>query len=250
VIPFNQPEDTCAAYVAWWIRARLQQKLFSRRKYFDRQHDLAKYDPGAGYSDALEGMLVTGERGASKAQALQANLARAGREAIQAYITRGVRKDKEDRAWKEVADNVKSVQTTTVFHLRLPESLPGTWGLAPGLGRSFEEVARGRLAAHYSLVMRGAKSHAVGLDCTEDVRYFDPNLGEFRFPIVGALCWWWEWCLVETNNPNGDRKRNAFARFGNNFCAEYYTPVAAQRLHTLPETNSPPPPCVAAEPVC
>ncbi len=207
VVPYHQSEGMCDGLVSWWLRNRLQGKTIFRDKYFDQVHNVESY------MQEPEGRFVPAARGFAKGKALQV-LFHDLQEDDTLYITLGVRSDKPDKAQKQVAILVhhRSSQPISDFSTR-DENIDN-------LRRSFIEAAAFRYAVKLSI--RATTAHAVGLDClrSPQLRYFDPNLGQFVFTNVEQLIRWWRDCYQNRATGGG-----AFGMLRDYFNADYYRPV-------------------------
>lgn len=212
--PFVQREGNCDGWVSWWLRARLQGKEIWRDKYFERVYNLEAYPEEAfGRPIAADhynnSTVIRTDPGLTKARALQAQFY--GTDKGRAYVTDGRRSDK-DRAPKPVARLVKEEEGLSISDF-------STHGVdnANNIGKSFVRASLSRHAAKYSV--KSTQAHALGLDCTQSPRvwYFDPNIGEFVFPVVTDLVSWWRACYLGRGTGGG-----AFGIMQRLYSAEFY----------------------------
>jgi len=211
ITPYVQAEGNCDGIVSWWLRSRLQDKDIWRPKYFEatvdgRQIATDHYSPG---TDVVERT----DKGLEKARALQ-GLFYNNRD-DRAYITRGVRSDKSDKAEKTMGKFVRPVGPEPINDFSTHGDNAGN------ICRSFISLSLERYAAKYTIT--SSDNHALGLDClaSPSVRYFDPNIGEFIFRNVESLIRWWRECYQRRGTGGG-----AFGIMLNSYKADLYRRLA------------------------
>lgn len=204
VVPYHQSEGMCDGLVSWWLRNRLQAKTIFRNKYFDQVHNVEAY------MQEPEGRFVPAERGFGKGQALQVLFHDKG-ENDRRYITHGVRSDKPGKAEKEVAELVRRQMSQPISDDATRDENINN------IRKSFIEAAVFHYAVKFSI--KATTAHAVGLDCLKSpqLRYFDPNLGQFVFTNVEQLIRWWRDCYQKRTTGGG-----AFGILKTYFKADYY----------------------------
>jgi hypothetical protein len=211
IIPYRQAEGNCDGIVSWWLRSRLQDKEIWRPKYFETVAEGRQI--ATDHYNMDTGILERTDRGLEKARELQ-NLFY-NTNADHAYITRGIRSDK-NREEKRVGEYVRTENTQPINDFSTRGDNAGN------LCRSFTQCSLDHYAAKYTIQTSGL-GHALGLDVLAwpTVRYFDPNIGEFNFPNVTSLIAWWLYCYQ-----NRETGGSAFATMsGNTFNANFYRRV-------------------------
>jgi hypothetical protein len=133
------------------------------------------------------------------------------------YIVTGERGegDKQGKEGALIARYVTKTQTSPVSE----HSVEVKGENANIICASFKEAAEKHYAAKYAVASENA--HALGLDClgqtTTQVRYFDPNLGEFLFQDIDKFVEWWRKCYLTRNDGGG-----AFGMMKDAFTAYFY----------------------------
>ena len=221
VTPFNQTDDVCSGYVAWWVRSRLLGKDDARfrGKYF-RFTSCVQFPQEM--ADALwmnmDMKIESSPQGTAKARALQNSFGFPDApEKVQKYILDGIRDDKREGVAKGVRPIAKLICKKDGMNISGPVSMTnqnGTSGFIESVGCALLRGVVGR----YSFLTTGG-SHTVGVDCSDktSIRYFDPNLGFFAFGDKNKFGEWWDACFRTRKDCV-----NAFHRIQFQFCYEFY----------------------------
>lgn len=205
VTPFAQEETNCHGHVAWWMRSRFQDKnIWRGQKYFS----LGKIG-----QEVFVNPTGTIQKGIDKTRTLQGYFN--GTNADRNYIQHGEREDKPNKDRKTVAvwlanETITNRLISTFDPNNLVED-------AQNISNAFLHVSMNQYVAKFNI--RAINAHAAGLDCLnpQQVYYFDPNIGEFRFPHITNLFFWWRTCFQNRGVGGG-----AFGILQQYFSADIY----------------------------
>ncbi len=203
-LPFTQTQGHCAGLVAWWIRARFQQKgeeFWTTKKYF--------LNGGPEYMATDEAL--------TKSVALQNQMQ--GKDAYTAYIISGARADKLDKLPRRGTAKIKGSKNLSAISANPND--------CAGIRDEFMNVIRAGWVGRFSITTRDTTVlHAVALDSRSkpSVQYFDPNLGEFQFMDGVSFCNWWCECYQDFgfDMESGSSGKSAFGIMSDRFSAEYF----------------------------
>jgi Yersinia/Haemophilus virulence surface antigen len=184
VVGFSQQNNFCRGYVAWWLRRRIKLGSQGKQSNF--------FNGGGNHSfnilSPMPGQLFKGTRFVmdneekSKPQKLAVAFQGASVLAMNNYIQTGEGPDKRQKPDR------KNLVT-------ISRELSGSVNMFKQI---FEEQ---RDCIYLKMKCEGKLDHAVGLDLTKSVTYFDPGLGEFVFDTKDQFFNWWLACYQDRKNP-------------------------------------------------
>lgn len=198
VSSFNQGAGDCAAFTARWLRHRFANTDFwakEKNPYFytgngfgqdHRTNFYVESDEAIGHFAKLQASFDSDERYNNYVTKRR----NSGKSAPRLFRSDGFKDISVTRDWVPV---LTGAGTDTVRGTAIAD--------CSEIRKSFVEVAANNWAAKYSFsTMTNNQRHAVALDAlTSEIRYFDPNLGEFSFPGIEKFADWWCLCYRSNN---------------------------------------------------
>lgn len=209
VIGFSQLRDLCDALVSRWIRKRFRNKDFFTGKYFrdwsvpaaQKAYVLGSKSWREPEGKEGKGFKLSESPGGAMAQVMQKTFL-GQPEHSNAYIESG----KRDRPAPARVDVLKvyplAARVEVIHKHRDLDAIPV----------DFREIDRQRLMASFSFRTTTGSAHACALDAriADDIRYFDPNIGEFRFTAFKDFEGWWMECLKTKSKEKVDEGFDMF----------------------------------------
>ncbi len=215
-IAFSQGADLCDALVSRWIRKRFRNKDFFNPRYFkdwtvpdNAKSFLLGYKSWAPGPDPKKTKLGAAPGGSRVIGMQKAFIGKP--DVSNSYIQQGKpsqpNKGNENdlKMYPTAARIADKVETKDLDHI----------------SKDFQDIDRRRLMVSFSFRTFNT-SHACALDArsANDVRYFDPNIGEFRFNNFKDFVGWWTHCA---KTKGASAKKEGFDIFNGLFAYTTFT---------------------------